>query len=199
MDWSGCPIVERASGKVSGQWIVRGTRILADGLLENADEGFSAAALASEVYEGLSAGTARAVLSFARRGFVSSILLDQNAPLGLRDMFPGHEVSTVCQRGWSGLSNADLIVEAETAGFDVLVTCDQNMRGPPGGARRKIALVMLSTSNWNVLRENPAPILRSLDHVGEGSFHIVAFPSARMAKPQAPRDQDVGAEPALVA
>ena len=42
MDWSGCPAVERVPGKVSGQWIVKGTRILADGVLENADAGYTA-------------------------------------------------------------------------------------------------------------------------------------------------------------
>lgn len=199
VDWSGCPLVERAPDKVSGQWILKGTRILADAVVDNADEGYTAEALASEIYEGLPVGAARAILSFARRGFVSRILLDQNAPVGLRDTLPGHEVSTVCQMGWSALSNAELIAQAETAGFDVLVTCDHNMRAPLGAARRKIALVMLSTSNWNILRENPAPILRSIDHVGEGSFHIVAFPSARPPKRQPSCDHEVVVTPVLVA
>ena len=35
IDWSACPDVERIQGKVSGQWIVKDTRILADGVIEN--------------------------------------------------------------------------------------------------------------------------------------------------------------------
>lgn len=35
IDWSECPDVERIPGKVSGQWIVKDTRILADGIIEN--------------------------------------------------------------------------------------------------------------------------------------------------------------------
>jgi hypothetical protein len=53
MDWSGCPAVERVAGKVSGQWIVKGTRILADGVLENADAGYTAEELAGEIDAGL--------------------------------------------------------------------------------------------------------------------------------------------------
>jgi uncharacterized protein (DUF433 family) len=39
MDWTGCDLVERIPGKVSGQPIVRGTRILADGILSNYQSG----------------------------------------------------------------------------------------------------------------------------------------------------------------
>lgn len=67
MDWSGCPTVERVPGKVSGQWIVKGTRILADGVLENADAGYTAEELAAEIYEGLQVDQARALLSYAKR------------------------------------------------------------------------------------------------------------------------------------
>jgi uncharacterized protein (DUF433 family) len=67
MDWSGCPAVERVPGKVSGQWIVKGTRILADGVLENADAGYTAEELAGEIYEGLQVDQARALLSYAKR------------------------------------------------------------------------------------------------------------------------------------
>ncbi|HKM63033.1 MAG TPA: DUF433 domain-containing protein [Acidisphaera sp.] len=66
MDWSGCPLVERVPGKVSGQWIVKGTRILADGVLENADAGFTPEQLATEIYEGLTIDQARAIVAFAQ-------------------------------------------------------------------------------------------------------------------------------------
>jgi uncharacterized protein (DUF433 family) len=34
MDWTGCDLVERVPGKVSGQPVVKGTRILADQIVE---------------------------------------------------------------------------------------------------------------------------------------------------------------------
>jgi len=39
MDWTGCDLVEKIPGKVSGQPTVRGTRILADGIIENYESG----------------------------------------------------------------------------------------------------------------------------------------------------------------
>jgi len=39
IDWTGCDLVERIPGKVSGRAIVRGTRILADTIVEDAELG----------------------------------------------------------------------------------------------------------------------------------------------------------------
>ncbi|HEV3078457.1 MAG TPA: hypothetical protein VGY66_01715, partial [Gemmataceae bacterium] len=36
------------------------------------------------------------------------ILLDQNAPLGLRRLLSGHDVVTVARLGWSTIQNGDL-------------------------------------------------------------------------------------------
>jgi len=36
INWTGCDLVERVPGKVSGRPIVRGTRILADTIFEDA-------------------------------------------------------------------------------------------------------------------------------------------------------------------
>ncbi len=63
-----------------------------------------------------------------RRSNVPRILLDQNAPYGLRNSLPGYEVKTAYQMGWADLSNSDLLREAEVARFAAMVTCDQNIR-----------------------------------------------------------------------
>jgi uncharacterized protein (DUF433 family) len=39
IDWTNCDLVERIPGKVSGRPIVRGTRILADTIVEDAELG----------------------------------------------------------------------------------------------------------------------------------------------------------------
>jgi uncharacterized protein (DUF433 family) len=46
---------------------VKGTRILADGVLENADAGYTAEQMAAEIYEGLPVESARQPLAFAKR------------------------------------------------------------------------------------------------------------------------------------
>jgi uncharacterized protein (DUF433 family) len=61
MNCSDCPDVEHIPGKVSGAWLVRGTRIPVDALLDNADE------IARDIFEGLSIERARRIIAFARQ------------------------------------------------------------------------------------------------------------------------------------
>jgi len=56
------------------------------------------------------------------------VLFDQETPVPLRQLLPGHEVSTAYERGWSTLKNGELLSAAEVQGFHVLVTTDQNLR-----------------------------------------------------------------------
>nr|WP_294509257.1 hypothetical protein [uncultured Rhodopila sp.] len=49
MDWSNCPDAERIPGKVSGAWLVVGTRIPADAVVDNADDCFSAEQIVAEI------------------------------------------------------------------------------------------------------------------------------------------------------
>jgi uncharacterized protein (DUF433 family) len=69
MDWSGCDLVERMPGKVSGQPVVRGTRILADTIVEDHELGSPIEEI-QENYPALSKDTIRMLLTFAhtRRG-----------------------------------------------------------------------------------------------------------------------------------
>jgi uncharacterized protein (DUF433 family) len=41
LDWSLCPAVERVPGKVSGEWLFRGTRVPVRALFENLEGGAS--------------------------------------------------------------------------------------------------------------------------------------------------------------
>jgi uncharacterized protein (DUF433 family) len=66
IDWSECPDVERVPGRVSGQWVVKDTRILAQGVIDNALD-FTPEEIASEIYEGLGADRARRIIEYARR------------------------------------------------------------------------------------------------------------------------------------
>jgi hypothetical protein len=40
---------------------------------------------------------------------------------------------------------------------------------------RQLALVVLSTKDWDVLRENPAPVVEAVDAAKPGSFRVVTF------------------------
>ena len=70
--------------------------------------------------------------------------------------------------GWQGLENGALLDAAERAGFDLLLTCDQNVRYQQNLARRKLALVILSSNHWPTLRRIAARIATAVDFVQTG-------------------------------
>jgi uncharacterized protein (DUF433 family) len=70
--WKDCPDVERTPGKVSGRWVVKGTRIPAQAVLDNAADGFTPEQIATEIYDGLPVELARRVIAFATRAHAPS-------------------------------------------------------------------------------------------------------------------------------
>jgi len=57
------------------------------------------------------------------------ILFDKNVPIGVRSFLPRHEVRTFVEIQWHPqLENGELLKTAEAAGFDLMVTRDQNIR-----------------------------------------------------------------------
>ena len=68
------------------------------------------------------------------------ILFDHVTPRGIARFLPGHTVITAKGQGWGTLSNGDLLLAAERAGFDVFVTADKNMRYQQNLEGRRIAL-----------------------------------------------------------
>ena len=65
IDWTGCELVERIPGKVSGHPIVRGTRILADTIIQDAELGSPLQEI-RENYPDLSLTTIQRLISFAQ-------------------------------------------------------------------------------------------------------------------------------------
>jgi len=57
------------------------------------------------------------------------IVFDKNVPVGVRRFLPNHEVRTFVEMHWHPqLENGALLDAAEAAGFEVVVTSDQNIR-----------------------------------------------------------------------
>lgn len=65
MDWSGCPDVESDAERVSGAWVVVGTRVPADSLVEHAEDGFSPEEIVTEIFPSVPLSRARRVLAYA--------------------------------------------------------------------------------------------------------------------------------------
>jgi uncharacterized protein (DUF433 family) len=67
MDWSNCSEVERIPGKVSGRWLVVGTRIPAETVIDHAEAGFSPEQIANELFPGMTVDQARRIIDYARQ------------------------------------------------------------------------------------------------------------------------------------
>src|SRR5690242_8766352 len=64
IDWTGCELVEQIPGKVSGRPVVRGTRILANTIVQDADLGSSLEEI-HENYPDLPVTAIQQLISFA--------------------------------------------------------------------------------------------------------------------------------------
>ena len=64
VDWTGCELVEQIPGKVSGRPVVRGTRILADTIVQDAELGSSLEEI-HENYPDLPVTAIQQLISFA--------------------------------------------------------------------------------------------------------------------------------------
>jgi len=87
-----------------------------------------------------------------------NVLFDVNTPRKLRGLLRKHEVRTAQEQGWGTLTNGELL------------------------RRRRIALVVLSTNRWSVVRQHAEAIASAIDAATAGSFRVIEMP--RRPKPQ---------------
>jgi hypothetical protein len=98
------------------------------------------------------------------------VLFDHVTPRGIARFLRGHTVARAKDRGWDTLSNGDLLAAAERAGFDVVVTADKNMRYQQNLEGRRIALVILSTPQWPIVRLHLERIAAAVNAATAGSY-----------------------------
>jgi hypothetical protein len=87
-----------------------------------------------ELYAGLTRDHVRSLLRIRRpqleRTRISAmmlILFDQGTAVAIAEWFREHTVKTTLEQGWDTLVNGDLLKAAEAAGFNLLLTTDNNM------------------------------------------------------------------------
>jgi len=66
LDWSHCSAVESVPGKVSGAWVLKGTRMPVSAIFENLEAGANLDDI-MEWYDGLDREQVKAVIEFAAR------------------------------------------------------------------------------------------------------------------------------------
>ena len=66
LDWAQCSAVERIPGKVSGAWVVRGTRMPVSAIFENLEAGANIDDIL-QWFDGLNREQIKAIIDFAAR------------------------------------------------------------------------------------------------------------------------------------
>jgi len=84
-------------------------------------------------------------------------------------------IETVYERGWATLKNGVLLSTAEQAGYDLLITTDQQLRFQQNLAGRRLAILVLGTTSWPRIRAQVARVQSALDTCTPGSSRDVAF------------------------
>ena len=86
--------------------------------------------------------------------------------------------------GWSPLENGDLLQASEDAGFDVMVTCDRNLRYQQNLSGRKLAIVEVTTNHWPSIEPNCQLIAAEVDRAKPGGYAVAEiFPPSKGRRP----------------
>lgn len=106
---------------------------------------------------------------------VPKIILDENLPHDLRRLLADYNIITVAYMGWAGVKNGELLRKAEQEGFDILITSDQGFPHQQNMGRRKLAILLLPTPNWNAVKQNVHQIEAAILGTEPGTVTRVPF------------------------
>jgi hypothetical protein len=76
------------------------------------------------------------------------------------------------------LENGELLHVAEVSKFDVMITCDQNIEYQQNLTGRKLALVVLGSNIWPIVRNYEIAIATGVDAAKPGSCVFIEMPIA---------------------
>ena len=103
------------------------------------------------------------------------ILFDQGTPAPLRKFLVGHSVQLAFDLGWSRLSNGRLLTAAEGAGFDLLVTTDQNLPYQQNLTSRPLAILVLPTTRWPQIEGHIPEVVAAVNSIQPGDYQELAW------------------------
>jgi hypothetical protein len=111
---------------------------------------------------------------------VKRLLLDNMMPRKLAVYLKSrYMVAESRALGWAEIKNGALLREAETTGFDVLLTADKNLRSQQNLSNRTIALVVLGSQHWDRIEAHIERVVSAIDSADSGTVVCVDIPYAR--------------------
>jgi predicted nuclease of predicted toxin-antitoxin system len=98
------------------------------------------------------------------------LLIDECIDERLRFLFHGYSCQTARFAKLAGLKNGQLLEAAEAAGFDILVTVDQNIPNQQNLTTRKISIVILCapTNRLRDLEQLVAAAISAINSIRPG-------------------------------
>ena len=92
----------------------------------------------------------------------------------MRHELPGHTVSTAYELGWAQLENGELLQAAEAA-FDAFITTDQNLRYQQNLTGRRLAIPVLPTTSWPMIRLHLPKVASAVNALRPGDLVELNF------------------------
>jgi len=102
------------------------------------------------------------------------ILLDENIPVQLKAVFPGHLVKSVNDRdvGWKNIKNGRLLAEMESR-FDLSITADRNMFAQQNLSGRNICILVLPVNRRNDVLALSERIIEVAAGMSAGTYRVL--------------------------
>jgi hypothetical protein len=92
----------------------------------------------------------------------------------VRGFLVKHEARTIMEMQWPAqIENGELLKAAERAGFEVLLTSDQNIKHQQNLTGNKLALIVLGSNIWPVVRNHAALIEAALEKAAPRSYQFI--------------------------
>ena len=104
------------------------------------------------------------------------IIFDQGVPKPLQAHLSGHEVRRAFELGWAQKKNGELLALAENAGFELLVTTDQNLLHQQNFHARKIAVFILGRGNWPEIKPHAGRIAARINEIRNLGIYFFEIP-----------------------
>ena len=76
-------------------------------------------------------------------------LFDHGTPAPLRGDIPEHTVDTAAEKGWAELSNSELLDQAASEEYELLITADKSMKYQQNLRSRRTAIIVLRSNRWS--------------------------------------------------
>ena len=87
----------------------------------------------------------------------------------MRRALANHFVVTAFEKGWSNLSNGNLLQAAE-AEFDLLITTDKNLEYQQNLTGCRIAILVLPTTNWPEIQLHQTEVANAVNQIRPGAY-----------------------------